>query len=1253
MKRRLFCAAIAIGAVFAATAQDVEFALSFRTTPNGAPQRVAWTNATGRTCEKENGCLKTIYRFAEGSPAKSVTVRERTLSGGETRRRISVEIEPGWNLEDVDFPIVRLVPDVMASSRDLRLVLGAAKGGIAVDPMKKPVGWRWFVRDPERMVASFAAAYAGKRGFYFAAEDEGFDVKRISFERNAAGVSLAHSIECWTSERFEMGYDVVTRRVESSGDDLVWEDFADIYRKWNDRQPWMRTAFADRKDVPDWMKRGPAMTRFSRQWLESPDDMAAFMKWWRGKFGEGDVVAAIWGWEKVGTWWGPDYFPCHPDDDTFRRETAMMKSMGFHSFVWPSGYNWCKYIGRRPDGTYEIDYRDTFLKNAAAHLAMRRDGKPFHMDAFWLRNGALTSICGGEAWSRKWLDDLARALGERGCEMVQVDQVVGGRLRECWNPAHGHALGRGSWQREAFPKQMETMLRALKEVQPDGMLAVEEPNARLTELVGIQDYRDLESDQDEYAGVYSYLYHGHVPIFQSNPFRDEIHDLAYMAAEGQIPFFKPLFSDMLERRPLLENGGFEDLVDSVRGPSAWERCLPGTSHWTGMDAEKVPWSSTGWCNQGWGGVGVNLDGEEIHGGKWSLRLEPVAGKYWKICPRVLYVAQTITDVPPGEYELSAWVKTAECANGGEGAILHGTRLGGEKGRIAFPAAGTGWRKVLAKIKIDGELRLVVRATPGYRGWIDDIRLCRADGDDAVTRDDSLYVRFMKRWMALYRGDGLDFIANGLRIKPPTLECGRIVSGGRRVPSVRHAAYRSADGREALVLANAAETAQKCACTWKGKRREYALAPGEIRLDVVPATGGASAGPLEKALLHGETNKRAIDYAPGEEMVFTLSLRDAQPFPDGKYFIQWDRTGDDGLKDGGKVPLSMRSKPLVIRTRIDRPGFVRVHAVVVDAKGARVKRPGKWDDVNVFFDGGAAVKPETLRQGVPEPKDFDEFWAKRKARLAKVPLKAWTKDVSTAKAKNARVYQVSVACAGPRPVTGHLTVPRVSGKWPARLTLDGYGTSTVEKAPADGAADEVVLHINAHGYEIGREKEYYAEFYNSIKSGGMNYAMDERQNASPETCYFSGMSYRVMRALEYLKSRTEWNGRDLIVSGGSQGGLQTAWAAALDHDVTRAESSITWCCDLGGETVGRNRGSWYVHWAKGLGYYDPVNMAKRVPKTCTFVVPRAGFGDYVCPPSGLWAMWNALRCPKEITWLQGSTHGYVPREPDHQRFTIKE
>ena len=38
----------------------------------------------------------------------------------------------------------------------------------------------------------------------------------------------------------------------------------------------------------------------------------------------------------------------------------------------------------------------------------------------------------------------------------------------------------------------------------------------------------------------------------------------------------------------------------------------------------------------------------------------------------------------------------------------------------------------------------------------------------------------------------------------------------------------------------------------------------------------------------------------------------------------------------------------------------------------------------------------------------------------------------------------------------------------------------------------------------------------------------------------------------------WNGKDLYASGGSQGGLQTIWAAACGEGVTFARSSITWC-----------------------------------------------------------------------------------------------
>ena len=147
-------------------------------------------------------------------------------------------------------------------------------------------------------------------------------------------------------------------------------------------------------------------------------------------------------------------------------------------------------------------------------------------------------------------------------------------------------------------------------------------------------------------------------------------------------------------------------------------------------------------------------------------------------------------------------------------------------------------------------------------------------------------------------------------------------------------------------------------------------------------GAFAAGELDEAQLIGTTDKaRAIDYEPGETMTFTLTLKNAKPFPAGAYFINWTRTGDDGKHDAGKAELSIE-KPLTIQTSLAEPGFVRIQAVVVDAKGAQYRKVlhvdantpegkralNRWEraDKRVFFDGGAAVHPETL-QSVPEPK----------------------------------------------------------------------------------------------------------------------------------------------------------------------------------------------------------------------------------------------------------------------------------------------
>ena len=434
--------------------------------------------------------------------------------------------------------------------------------------------------------------------------------------------------------------------------------------------------------------------------------------------------------------------------------------------------------------------------------------------------------------------------------------------------------------------------------------------------------------------------------------------------------------------------------------------------------------------------------------------------------------------------------------------------------------------------------------------------------------------------------------------------------------------------------------------------------------------GGAASHSVGAVLHGETDKpRAIDYKPGETMTFTLSLRGAGRLERGKYFIDWSRTGDDGRKEGGRVPASA-DEPLVVKTKLDKPGFVRVKAVVVDEKGVPYRKKFVGDantpegrkalnrfermDKRVFFDGGAGVDVDKLRS-VPEPADFDEFWARRRARLAKVPLKAETREV-VSKWPAMKVYEVSIACAGPRPSTGYLTKPKKPGKYPIVVDFHGYGHTYPNKgyvvAPTYWGENVICFHCSPHGYELGREPEYYDEFFRSICSGGKTFCFDEKQNADPETSYFSGYTYRIMRAIEWLRTLPEWNGTSLRVNGGSMGGLQSVWAAGLAEGVTLCTPTVPWCCDMGGrDTLGRLIDPWYIHETPALRYYDPVNIAKRIPKTCQVEILRAGLGDYCCPPSGVAVLYNNIHGPKKINWVQGSTHGYVPPE-EHQHFSVE-
>lgn len=436
-----------------------------------------------------------------------------------------------------------------------------------------------------------------------------------------------------------------------------------------------------------------------------------------------------------------------------------------------------------------------------------------------------------------------------------------------------------------------------------------------------------------------------------------------------------------------------------------------------------------------------------------------------------------------------------------------------------------------------------------------------------------------------------------------------------------------------------------------------------------------AGALDNAWIKGETDKNPLSYKSGETMKFTLSLSGVkEDLPADTYFLDWKRTDDFGKVETGRIPLS--KKPFIYETSIDKPGFVRLQAFVVDKDGKRYVKKYTGDtstpegrramnaferkNPRVFFDGGAGVDVEKLMP-TGEPEDFDEFWATQFTRLDLVPIKDERIELPS-KNPNVRIYAVRVDCAGLRPVTGYLTVPKDTDKgvtYPCRLVTHGYsGDRCTHEAPVSGSTKEIVFNINAHGLKLpafGATAADTKALRWEIRSHGCSYAFDAKQNEDPEVAYFNGMVLRVKRALQYLKSVKGWNSRDLYASGGSQGGLQTIWAAACGEGVTKAESGITWCCGMihNNDRISRkiSGDGWYIPWTKSMGYYDAAIFAKRIPKTCFTIITRAGLGDYCCPPSGLAMMWNNMTCPKKIVWVQGSQHGYVPPSYEGRDFTF--
>ena len=398
------------------------------------------------------------------------------------------------------------------------------------------------------------------------------------------------------------------------------------------------------------------------------------------------------------------------------------------------------------------------------------------------------------------------------------------------------------------------------------------------------------------------------------------------------------------------------------------------------------------------------------------------------------------------------------------------------------------------------------------------------------------------------------------------------------------------------------------------------------------------------------------YKAGEKITFT-----AQLFSDGKVpagcTVEYKLNHNNKPVKTGTAAVS--EKPLVMSTSLDKPGWVHLYCTFKGPNGKVLRRKvmyrGKMVDRDVSGGIGAMIEPEKIDIVIKEPADFDEFWGRIKKETVAQPIKELEKIDVTPKNQKKKfvVYDMKVNCIANRPVSGYLVIPKGAKpkSLPAMVAFHGAGFRSSAMQFNYAAKGMIVFDVNAHGILNGQSPEYYQKMRLAIgKECGGRYNHSGKEDR--EKYFYKNVYMRVIRSLQYVKSLPEWDGKNLIIVGGSQGGAQAIVAAALDQDVTLCRAMVPAMSDHSGCLAGRQSG-WPKVYDDGkaapqnvintMAYFDDVFFGRRIKcpiYTCT------GFIDTVCCPTSVYAFYNNL--PK-TTFKSMTTTPTAPHTAGEKHF----
>ncbi|MDO4955406.1 MAG: acetylxylan esterase [Bacteroidales bacterium] len=283
------------------------------------------------------------------------------------------------------------------------------------------------------------------------------------------------------------------------------------------------------------------------------------------------------------------------------------------------------------------------------------------------------------------------------------------------------------------------------------------------------------------------------------------------------------------------------------------------------------------------------------------------------------------------------------------------------------------------------------------------------------------------------------------------------------------------------------------------------------------------------------------------------------------------------------------------------------------------------------------EPEKLLPYTKMPSDFHSFWENElNEQKTNVPYEIKIAPAPEYSTQTIDCYLVKIQCFKKgQYVYGYLSKPKKEGKYPVVLTPPGAGIKPLNPSKYQFYADEgfIKLDIEIHGIRPNLDAATFAEISANFNGGYTNYFLNGLDN--PKEYYMKRAYLACIRCIDFLTTLPEWDGKNIIAQGGSQGGALALITTALDKRVTACAAHHPALSDMAGYKAGRAGG--YPHMIKKypsvntddkintMAYYDVVNFAKliNVPVWMTW-----GYNDNTCPPTTSYCVYNVLNCPKE-------------------------